>query len=85
MGVNYSCVVANGTVGLEIALRSLDLKKNDYMWTVPNTFVSSANCGRFCGAKIDFVDINSETLNICEKELSKKLIQAKKKKKNYQK
>ena len=78
---NQETAVNSATSGLHIACLALELKKNDYLWTVPNTFVSSANCGRFCGAKIDFVDINSETLNICEKELSKKLIQAKKQKK----
>ena len=77
----FATAVNSATSGLHIACLALELKKNDYLWTVPNTFVSSANCGRFCGAKIDFVDINSETLNICEKELSKKLIQAKKQKK----
>ena len=49
------------------------------MWTVPNTFVASANCGMLVGSKVDFVDINKNTFNIDINLLSKKLIQAKKK------
>ena len=77
----YAVGVNSATSGLHIACIALGLKKNDYLWTVSNSYVSSANCGRFCGAKIDFVDIDSETFNICIKSLSKKLLFAKKKKK----
>ena len=62
------------------ACKSLDLKENDYFWTVPNTYLASANAGLICGAKIDFVDINSDTLNICPIKLNKKLLSTKKSK-----
>lgn len=77
----YATAVNSSTSGLHVACLAMGLKKNDHLWTVPNTFVASANCGRFCGATIDFVDIDSKTLNICEKELVKKLVKAKKEKK----
>ena len=66
----YAVGVNSATRGLHIACIALGLKKNDYLWTVSNSYVSSANCGRFCEAKIDFVDIDSETFNICIKSLS---------------
>jgi len=50
-------------------------------WTSPNSFVASANCGLYCGAKVDFVDIDPSTYNLCVDELKKKLIKAKKEKK----
>ena len=46
-------------------------KEKDYLWTVPNTFVASANCGLYCGALIDFVDIDKDTLNISIENLKK--------------
>ena len=52
---------------------SLDLKSNDELWTVPNSFVASSNCGLYCGAKIDFVDIIKEHFNINLKQLENKL------------
>ena len=72
--------VNSATSALHIACLALDLKEKDYLWTVPNTFVASANCGLYCGALIDFVDIDKDTLNISIENL-KKLIEAKKKKK----
>ncbi len=77
----YSIAVNSATSALHIACMALNLKKNDILWTVPNSFVASANCGLYCGAKIDFVDIDNETLNISIELLEKKLIQSKKKKK----
>ena len=56
--------------------------KNDYLWTVPNSFVASANCGLYCDANIDFVDIDNNTWNIDVNLLSQKL---RKQKINYQK
>ena len=53
-------------------------KKNDILWTVPNTFVASANCALLCGGKVDFVDINPITYNMDLDLLEKKLIKAKK-------
>ena len=72
----------SGTSSLHLACLALNIKKGDLVWTVPNTYAASANCAINCGAKIDFVDINSKTFNISVLELEKKLIQAKKKK-NY--
>ena len=57
----YSVAVNSATSGLHIACLSLGLKSGDILWTVPNTFVASANCAIYCGAKVDFVDINPNT------------------------
>ena len=80
-GAKYVSAVNSATSGLYLACRALGLKKNDYAWTTPNTFVSSANCIINCGAKVDFVDIDYETNNLCASNLEKKLIKAKKDKK----
>ena len=77
----YSIAVNSATSALHIACMALDLKKKDILWTVPNSFVASANCGLYCGSKIDFVDIDNNTLNISIKLLEEKLIISKKKKK----
>ena len=76
----YAVAVNSATSGLHLACLALDLKKNDYLWTVPNSFVASANCGLYCGASIDFVDINNETWNIDPNLLEKKLKKTKKNK-----
>ena len=77
----YAIACNNGTSALHLACLALDVKKNDIVWTVPNTFVATANCVLNCGGKIDFVDIDKENFNISIVELEKKLIRAKKKKK----
>ena len=77
----YSICVNSATSGLHLACMAIGLKENDILWTVSNTFVSSANCGRLCGATIDFLDINLETYNVDINILKKKLILAKFKKK----
>ena len=64
VGVKYGVATNSATSALHIACMALNLKKNDILWTVPNTFVASANCGLYCGAKIDFVDIDRQSLNI---------------------
>ncbi|MEZ9390257.1 DegT/DnrJ/EryC1/StrS family aminotransferase, partial [Vibrio lentus] len=56
---------------------ALGLGEGDWLWTTPVTFVASANCGLYCGAKVDFVDIDSATYNMCPKKLEQKLIVAK--------
>ena len=76
-GVSYGVAVNSATSALHIACLALGLGKGDYLWTSPNTFVASANCGLYCGAKVDFVDIDSRTYNLSVKELERKLIQAK--------
>lgn len=77
VGARYGIAVNSATSALHIACMALGLGKGDWLWTVPNTFVASANCGRYCGAKIDFVDIDPVTLNISIVSLRKKLVQAK--------
>ena len=69
--------VNSATSALHIACLALRLGKGDWLWTSPNSFVASANCGLYCGAKVDFVDIDPKTYNISAKELERKLIQAK--------
>lgn len=76
----FGVSVNSATSALHIACLSLGLKKNDIVWTSPNSFVASANCALYCDAKIDFVDIGDD-LNIDIKLLEKKLIIAKKKNK----
>lgn len=74
----FSTVVNSATSALHIACLALGLKKHDFLWTVPNTFVSSANCALFCGANVDFVDIDPVTKNMSVQALNDKLIIAKK-------
>ncbi len=69
----------SATSALHIACLALGLKKGDILWTTPITFVASANCALYCGAKVDFVDIDLETFNLSALNLEKKLIYAKKK------
>jgi len=76
-GVDYGIAVNSATSALHIACLSLGLGKGDLLWTSPNSFVASANCGLYCGAKVDFVDINLQTYNLSVEELEKKLIRAK--------
>lgn len=76
VGAEYAIAVNSGTSALHIACLALGLGPRDYLWTSPNTFVASANCALYCGAKIDFVDINPHTYNICPAALKLKLEQA---------
>jgi UDP-4-amino-4,6-dideoxy-N-acetyl-beta-L-altrosamine transaminase len=78
---NYCCAnhviaVNSATSALHIACLALGLGDGDFLWTSAITFVASANCGLYCGAKVDFVDIDSHTYNMSAKALEKKLIQA---------
>ena len=77
-GVSHAVAVNSATSALHIACLALDLGPGDWLWTSPNSFVASANCGRYCGADIDFVDIDAKTYNMSVDALSEKLIQAKK-------
>tara|TARA_B110000483_G_scaffold240579_1_gene321505 strand:+ start:73 stop:1233 length:1161 start_codon:yes stop_codon:yes gene_type:complete len=74
------CAVAvnSATSALHIACLALDLGPGDWLWTSPNTFVASANCGRYCGANIDFVDIEPKTHNMSVDVLAEKLMRAEK-------
>jgi len=76
-GAKFGVAVNSATSALHIACLTLNLGEGDYLWTSPNTFVASANCALYCGAKIDFVDIDKNTYNLSAAELEKKLIQAK--------
>ena len=73
----FSIAVNSATSALHIACLALGLSENDTVWTSPITFVASANCARYCGANVDFIDIDLNTLNICIDKLEEKLIQAK--------
>jgi UDP-4-amino-4,6-dideoxy-N-acetyl-beta-L-altrosamine transaminase len=77
-GAFHAIAVNSATSALHIACLALDLGPGDWLWTSPNTFVASANCGRYCGANIDFIDIDAKTYNISVDALSDKLIQAEK-------
>ena len=77
-GAKYGVAVNSATSALHIACLALGLKEGDWLWTSPNSFVASANCGLYCDAKIDFVDIDKQTYNMSVEELDKKLTQAKK-------
>ena len=75
----YSVAVNSATSALHIACKALGLKQNDHVWTSSISFVASANCALYCGAKIDFIDIEKDTFNISISKLKKKLESAKKK------
>ncbi len=72
----YGVAVNSATSALHIACLALGLGKGDCLWTSPNTFVASANCARYCQAKVDFVDIDPRTYNMCPDALHVKLIDA---------
>jgi len=69
----YAVAVCNATAALHIACLTAGLGPGDWLWTSPNTFVASANCGRYCGAGVDFVDIDPHTLNMDARLLAEKL------------
>lgn len=72
-GATYAVAVNSATSALHIACLAADLGPGDTLWTSPNTFVASANCGLYCGSNVDFVDIDSRTYNLSVSELEKKL------------
>lgn len=74
----HAIAVNSATSALHIACLALELGPGDRLWTVPNTFVASANCGRYCGADVDFVDIDAQTWNVSVPKLREKLAQTKK-------
>ena len=73
-GSKYTVAVNSATSALHLACMALGLKKNDYLWTSPISFVASSNCGLYCGAKVDFVDIDNDSFNISIDKLKNKLI-----------
>lgn len=72
-GVSHAIAVNSGTAALHLACRALELGPGDILWTSPITFVASANCALYCGAKVDFVDIDPQTYNISIQALERKL------------
>jgi UDP-4-amino-4,6-dideoxy-N-acetyl-beta-L-altrosamine transaminase len=76
VGANHCLAVNSATSALHIACVALELGEGDWLWTSPITFVASANCGLYCGAQIDFVDIDPITYNLCPKALEAKLVVA---------
>ncbi|MBN3050258.1 UDP-4-amino-4,6-dideoxy-N-acetyl-beta-L-altrosamine transaminase [Pectobacterium brasiliense] len=76
--VKHAIAVNSATSALHIACLALGLGKDDWLWTTPITFVASSNCALYCGAKVDFVDIDPQTYNICINKLEKKLAIAEK-------
>jgi UDP-4-amino-4,6-dideoxy-N-acetyl-beta-L-altrosamine transaminase len=75
-GASYAVAVNSATSALHIACKALDVGPGDWVWTSPNTFIASANCARYCGAEVDFVDIDPRTYNLSPEALIDKLEQA---------
>lgn len=76
VGARHAVAVNSATSALHIACLSVGLGPGDILWTVPTTFVASANCGLYCGAEVDFVDIDACTWNISIPRLKEKLVAA---------
>jgi UDP-4-amino-4,6-dideoxy-N-acetyl-beta-L-altrosamine transaminase len=72
-GAKHGVAVNSATAALHIACHALGVAKGDVVWTVPNTFVASANCARYCDADVDFVDIDARTWNMSVPALRTKL------------
>lgn len=72
-GSKHAVAVNSATSALHIACMALGLKAGGLLWTSPNTFVASANCGRYCGADVDFVDVEPDTGNMSVAALEAKL------------
>lgn len=75
-GAKHAIALSSATSALHLACCALDVKKGDLVWTSPISFVASANCALYCGANIDFVDIDPRTFNLCPSKLEQKLIAA---------
>jgi UDP-4-amino-4,6-dideoxy-N-acetyl-beta-L-altrosamine transaminase len=76
VGARHALAVNSATSALHIACLALGLGPGDWLWTTPITFVASANCGLYCGAQVDFVDIDPRTYNLCPQALERKLVAA---------
>jgi len=70
---DHGVMVCNATAALHIACLAAGLGPGDWLWTSPNTFLASANCGLYCGARVDFVDIDPLTWNLSAEALAIKL------------
>src|SRR5581483_7332258 len=72
-GAGYAVALSNATAALHAALHALGVGPGDRVWTTPNSFVASANCASYCGATVDFVDIDPHTYNLSAARLEEKL------------
>lgn len=72
-GASHAIAVNSATSALHVACMALGVSQGDIVWTSPITFVASANCARYCGATVDFVDINPLTQNMSVDSLTEKL------------
>ncbi|MGH6835303.1 MAG: UDP-4-amino-4,6-dideoxy-N-acetyl-beta-L-altrosamine transaminase [Methylocella sp.] len=75
-GAAHAVAVNSATSALHIACIALGLGPGDWLWTSPITFVATANCALYCGARVDFVDIDPRTYNLCPLALERKLTDA---------
>ncbi|MGP1664728.1 MAG: UDP-4-amino-4,6-dideoxy-N-acetyl-beta-L-altrosamine transaminase, partial [Rhodanobacter sp.] len=76
-GAQHAVAANSATSALHIACLALDVGPGDQVWTSPSTFVASANCAIYCGAQVDFVDIDPRTYNLSVEHLAEKLAEAK--------
>ena len=76
VGAEHALALNSATSALHIACLALGVGPGDWLWTTPITFVASANCALYCGAQVDFVDIDPVTYNLCPRALELKLEQA---------
>jgi UDP-4-amino-4,6-dideoxy-N-acetyl-beta-L-altrosamine transaminase len=76
VGASHAIAVNSATSALHIACLAMGLGPGDWLWTSPISFVASANCGLYCGAHVDFIDIDPRSYNLCPKALERKLIAA---------
>lgn len=75
-GAAHALAVNSATSALHVACLALGVGEGDVVWTTPISFVASANCARYCGATVDFVDIDPKTYNMCIEALAEKLARA---------
>ncbi|UVL55020.1 UDP-4-amino-4,6-dideoxy-N-acetyl-beta-L-altrosamine transaminase [Pseudomonas sp. B21-035] len=73
VGARHALALNSATSALHVACLALGLGPGDRLWTTPVTFVASANCALYCGAQVDFVDIDPRTYNLCPQALARKL------------
>jgi UDP-4-amino-4,6-dideoxy-N-acetyl-beta-L-altrosamine transaminase len=76
VGATHAVAVNSATSALHIACLALGLGPGDWLWTSPVTFLASANCALYCGARVDFIDVDPRTGNLCPRALEAKLQRA---------
>lgn len=75
-GASHAVAVNSATAALHVACLALDVGPGDLVWTSPITYVASANCALYCGAEVDFVDIDPRTYCLSIERLAEKLERA---------